>query len=129
MQTSWQECNKLKASRKNEGCKNTADLHEEKARLASQDKPSEGSSTMATTFTASANSTLSTASTGVWIFDTGATSHMTPDTGVFSGSLRSHSGYVKFANGERGAISSVGSVKLRCRLSGGGMGLAYSTMF
>jgi len=116
----WQECNKLKASKKNESDK-SANLHGEKARMASQ--PSEDSSTMATAFMVSANLTPSTASS-VWIFDTGATSHMTPDTGVFSGSLRPHSGHVKFANGERGAISGIGTVKLRCRLPGGRMGLA-----
>ena len=126
MQTSWQECNKLNAS-KNEGGKNTANLHEEKVRLASQDKPSEDSSTMATPQRPLwlVHKTHSVHRLHrCWIFDTGATSHMTPGTGMFSGSLRPHSGYVKFTNGERGAISGIVSAKLRCRLSGRGMGLA-----
>jgi len=38
----------MKASKKNESDKSTANLHGEKARMASQDKPSEGSSTKAT---------------------------------------------------------------------------------
>jgi len=103
---------KLKASKKNESDKSTASLHEEKARMASQDKPSEVASTMAKAFMASANHTPPTA-LGVWIFV-----ERLSDTGVFSGSLRPHSGHVKFANGERGAISGIGTAKLRCQLPG-----------
>ena len=46
---------------------------------------------------------------------------MTHDTGVFD-SLRTHGGFVKFANGSKGEISGIGNVKLRCRLPGGRMG-------
>jgi len=51
----------------------------------------------------STNAVPSNAS-GAWIFDTGCTSHMTHDAGVFD-SLRTHGGFVKFANGSNGEIS------------------------
>ena len=114
----WQECNKLKASKKND--KNAKE--DEKVRLASQEITTENSSTFATAFVVSTNLVPSNAS-DAWIFDTRCTSHMTHNADMLY-SHRSHGGFVKFANGSKGEISGIGIVKLRCRLPGGQVGLA-----
>jgi len=114
----WQECNKLKASKKND--KSTKE--DEKVRLASQEITTENSSTFATAFVVSTNPVPSNVS-NAWIFDTGCTSHMSHDADAFD-SHRPHGGFVKFANRSKGEISGIGIVKLRCHLPGGQMGLA-----
>ena len=50
---------------------------------------------------------------GLWYFDTGATSHMTGDRGMFSTLDESVQGTVKFGDGSRVAIRGRGSVILR----------------
>jgi len=62
-------------------------------------------------FVVSTNPIPSNAS-DAWIFDTGCTSHMTHNAGVFD-SLRTHGGFVKLANRSKGEISGIGVVKLR----------------
>jgi len=114
----WQECNKLKASKRND--KSTKEY--EKARLASQEITTESSSTFATAFVVSTNPIPSNAS-DAWIFDTGCTSHITHDADVFD-SLRTQGGFFKFANRSKREISGIGIVKLRYHLPGGRMRLA-----
>ena len=114
----WQECNKLKASKMND----KSAKEDEKVRLASQEVTTENSSTFAPAFVVSTNLIPSNAS-DAWIFDTGCASHMTHDADMLD-SHRSHGGFIKFANGSKGEISGIGIVKLRCRLPGGQEGLA-----
>jgi len=114
----WQECNKLKESKKND----KSAKEDEKVRLASQEVTTENSSTFATAFVVSTNLIPSNAS-DVWIFDTGCTSHMTHGADTLD-SQRSHGGFIKFANGSKGEISRISIVKLRGRLTGGQVGLA-----
>ena len=55
---------------------------------------------------------------GVWYFDTGASSHMTGDRGVFASLDETVHGTVKFGDGSVVAIQGRGSVVFRCQ--GGG---------
>ena len=115
----WNECRKLKAynaKQKEEKGK------EERAQQVSQTK-SEELLTYATAFQVSTPASKHISTHGM--FDTGTSSHMTPNKDLFiPNSFKPCSGTTKSAHGGIGHISGVGDIRLKCRRRPGGMGYA-----
>ena len=81
----WKNCRKLKAFKEKQ-------------------KKKEDKGNLATTLTTEATAFIANLSTSNyqnnWVFDTGATAHMTSDKTIFK-DLQPHSGHVRFTNGQK----------------------------
>ena len=97
----WKNCRKLKAFKEKEKKK------DDKGNLATTSE--------ATAFLA--NMTPSNCHYN-WVFNTGATTHMTADKALFE-ELQPHSGHVTFADGQKRPVQGIGSITLPVVLSNG----------
>jgi transposase InsO family protein len=117
----WKDCRKLKAKqdaeRKTEdssdGKKKTKDQATHVVREDSDNNSDSDTHHALTSYTVRNPSVFYN-----WVFDTGASSHMTFDKGLFE-TLSPHHGYVKIGNGKRLRISGKGTCRMLCQLPDG----------
>jgi hypothetical protein len=115
----WKDCPKLKA--KQDAERRTEDSGGGKKKTKDQAthvvrEDSDGNESDSETYHALTSYIVSNPSVFYnWVFDTGASSHMTFNKGLFE-TLSSYHGYVKIGDGKRLNISGKGTCRMRCQL-------------
>jgi hypothetical protein len=119
----WKDCRKLKA--KQDAERETADASDGKKKPKKDQathvvrEDSDSNSDSDTHHALTSYTTVRSPSVFFnWVFETGASSHMTFDKGLFE-TLSSHHGYVKIGNGKRLRISGKGTCRMLCQLPDG----------